>query len=503
MSDLQENKKRTPRSKPAFLITLASLFLIFVLPIVFILTVSFLLPAVYDETFVGELGEKYELLNNTDEPKLVVVGGSSVAFGLDSEMVEKEIGMPVVNFGLYANLGTKLMIDLSKSNVNEGDIIILAPEMNAQTLSLYFNADTAMQALDGNFEMLKHIDSENYPDLAGALWGFSTDKLGYTVSANPPKNEGAYSKEWFNKYGDSTYDRPYNVMTMSSKNITLDFCYDESDGINTEYEYFIDYVNEYIEFCTDRGATVYFSFPPMNEASLTEYNTEENIRSFYENLSSSVNAKVISNINDYILDEGYFFDSEFHLNNSGVVIRTVRLIDDIKRELGKTDITMKEDELPSPSGFAPVDFEDGNEENLYFDLELMENGAGQSVWVIKGLNEEGKKQLRLSIPNNTGGYPIAVISESAFKGAELRTLTVGKNITTIASGAFGGAQHLTAVYINAKNPDEITVPNNADDNGLMTKGANSQLNIYIPNESLGNFKTDYFWGDYAAILKGY
>ena len=503
MSDFMENDNKKTRSKSALIIILVSLFLIFILPIAFVLTVSFLLPPVYNETFVGELGEKYELLCSTEDPKIVVIGGSSVAFGLDSEMVENELDMPVVNFGLYANLGTKLMVDLSKANVGEGDVIIIAPEMNAQTLSLYFNADTAMQSMDGNFGMLKSIDSENYTDLAGALWNFSADKLAYLTSGNPPSNTGAYSKEWFNSYGDSTYDRPYNVMTVASKNITLDFRYDKDDGIDSEYEKFIDYINDYVEFCNERGATVYFSFPPMNKSSLTDYNTEENVKAFYENLSSSVNAKVISNINDYILDEGYFFDSEFHLNNSGVMVRTVRLIDDIKREMGKTDTTMAEDELPSPSGFAPVDFEGGDEENLYFELELTKNGAGQSVWMIIGLNEEGKKQLRLTIPGNTGGYPIAIIAENAFADSELRTLAIGKNVTTILSGAFGAADHLESVYVNTAEPTDISVPNNADENGLITKGASENLRLYVPKESLGSFKTDYFWGDYASIIIGY
>lgn len=503
MSDLTENAKSKERSKSALIITLVSLFTVFIIPIIFILSVTFLLPSVYEDTFVGELSEKYELLNSTDEPKIVVVGGSSVAFGLDSAKVTEEFGMPVVNFGLYANLGTKLMMDLSKSNINEGDVIVLAPEMNSQTLSLYFNADTAMQALDGNFSMLKDIDRDNYSDLAGALWNFASDKLSYTVSDSTPKNTGAYSKEWFNEYGDSTFDRPYNVMTLATKNIAFDMRYDDSDGINTEYEEFIEYLNEYVDFCRECGATVYFSFPPMSQTALTDYNTRENVMDFYENLSHSVNAKVISNIYDYILDEGYFFDSEFHLNNNGVVIRTVRLIDDLKREMGKTDITMSESDLPPPSGFAPVDFTDGEEENLYFELELTKNGAGQSVWMITGLNEEGKKQLRLSIPNNTNGHPVAIISEGAFADSELRVLTVGKNVSAITSGAFSGAKHLESVYINAKIPDEISVPNNADPNGLMTKDAPGSLKFYVPSESLGDFKTDYFWGDYAAQLIGY
>ena len=105
--------------------------LIIFLPIVLLLGYAFSIPAQYTNTFVGELDDKFERLTSIDEPKLVVVGGSSVAFGLESEILEKYVGMPVVNFGLYAALGTKVMLDLSKAGINEGDVVVLAPELDA------------------------------------------------------------------------------------------------------------------------------------------------------------------------------------------------------------------------------------------------------------------------------------------------------------------------------------------------------------------------------------
>ena len=59
--------------------------------------------------------------------KIVIVGGSSVAFGFDSQKIEQAFpGYKVVNFGLYADLGTKVMLDLSEDHISEGDIVIVA-----------------------------------------------------------------------------------------------------------------------------------------------------------------------------------------------------------------------------------------------------------------------------------------------------------------------------------------------------------------------------------------
>lgn len=495
---MEKNTKKATRLILAIAIIFALIF-----PLLITLTATFILPPVYEDTFVGELGDKYERLTSLDEDKIVVVGGSSVAFGLDSKMIEETLGYKVVNFGLYASLGTKLMMDLSLGGIKDGDIVVLAPEINEQTLSLYFNADVALQAFDGSFNMLGSVPGDNLGSMVGRIWSFAADKLAYTLSSNKPENVGAYRKQWFNEYGDNTYDRPYNTMATVTRSISFDFRYNKNDPYCAEYEKFIDYVNEYTRKCEELGATVYFSFPPMCKASLSKTATEENTMYFYNNLASNLNCRVISDINDYILDEGYFFDSEFHLNNAGVVVRTVSLIDDLKRELGIKTITMEEAALPSPPGYQPIDFGGENEENLYFILEAGETGAGQPIWHIIGLNDEGRKMTTLKIPDMVDGIPVAGIRPAAFANSAVRKLGLGNNITNISTRAFSDAENLKEVYVPFTSPEGRSIPNSSNEDGLATKGARDDLIIYIPSEYLSEFKQDYFWGDYSERLKGY
>ena len=94
-----------------------------------LLVCGFGLPAQYDESFLGELGDKCDLLEQTPAPRIVLVGGSSVAFGVDSKLLEQEFpGYTAVNFGLYAALGTQVMLELSKGQFQPGDIVIISPE---------------------------------------------------------------------------------------------------------------------------------------------------------------------------------------------------------------------------------------------------------------------------------------------------------------------------------------------------------------------------------------
>ncbi len=490
------------KKRPVALILILSICITLVFPLLMTLSVTFLFPPVYADTFVGELGDKYERLTSAEGEKIVIVGGSSVAFGINSEMIKESLGYEVVNFGLYASLGTKLMMDLSLGGIGEGDIVVLAPEINEQTLSLYFNSEVAMQSFDGSFGMLGDVKGDNLGAMVGEMWSFAAEKLAYTISGKLPENVGAYRKEWFNEYGDNTYHRPYNTMTTVEKSISFALRYNKNDPQYQDYEIFIDYVNEYTEKCKELGATVYFSFPPMCESALFD-GAVDNTMYFYNNLIANLNCRVISDINDYIMDEGYFFDSEFHLNNDGVTVRTVRLIDDIKRELGIKTITMEEAKLPPPPGYAPIDFGGENEENLYFTLEAAKTGAGQPIWYVTGLNEEGMKQTSLKIPDMVDGVPVAGIGSMAFANSAVRTLGLGNNITNISSCAFAEAEHLTSVYIPFSSPEGRSIPNSSNENGLATKDARDDLILYVPADSLSLFKENYFWGDYSERLRGY
>ena len=453
---------------------------LFLLPIFMIAVFTALLPPVYDGTFVGELSEKYDRLQETDAPKIVIVAGSSAAFGIDSEMISEELGYEVVNFGLYANLGTKLMMDLSKANINEGDIIILAPELNSQTLSLYFNSETAAQSLDGSFYMLKNVDSADYESLIGATWKFVSRKLGYLLSATSPENAGAYRKENFNEYGDNVFDRPYNVLSGSMNQIVLDFRTDYTDGVTTEYEEYIDYVNDYVRYAEKRGASVYFSFPPMDAAAI-QIRSDSDITDFYENLVRSLDCKVISNIYDYILDDGYFYDSEFHLNNSGVVIRTVKLIDDIKRELGIDSVTVPVTSLPAPSGKRP-DCDD-------FELRRLENAR---AWAVYSLTDTGAEKSYVTIPDEVNGIPVTTISTGAFAGSDVSMITLGRNIRSVEWGSVKNASNLAGVIIpEGIDPEKLELPDDIGSgclNGFRIFVQPSEYDSYLKSENFASLR---------------
>lgn len=487
--------------------------LVLILPFGTLALLAFATPNVYGDTFVGALEQKFDHLTSITEPKIIIVGGSSTAFGVDSEMLEKYTGMPVVNFGLYAALGTKVMMDLSRANIREGDVIVLAPEIDPQTMSLYFNSDTTLMAADGRPDMLRYVRGDDRLSLAGALWRFTGDKLSYLFSGSRPQPSGAYDPSYFSAAGDLTYPRTENVMGMY---------YDPNTPITLSPETvdddFIDYVNEYIRFCEKKGATVYYGYCPMNELAInlpdaeysastaltqtdtdsvddtayTEY-TVASITAFGEYLDSVLDCEILGTPEDHIYSAAYFYDSNFHLNDAGVVLHSVTLVKELLLALGIPAFV--QEEIPDAPALPEKDiryFGEEDENTQYFTFEMTDFG-----YRITGLTESGKAQTTLTLPIAYDGYRVALLGENALSGGIVEKLIIPagfeqfitettSSMMTLENGCFTGASSLKELWIYNRHEATIMPP-------ASFAGVHDQFVVHVPDGS--SYGEGYFWGE--------
>lgn len=481
-------------------ITFICILLCVLIPALAVVSAAFIIPVQFDRTFLGELKDKVERLYSTDEPKIVVIGGSSVPFGVDSALMEEMLGMPVVNFGLYATLGTKLMIDLSKGAIGKGDIIVLAPETDAQTYSLYFNAEATWQACDGSFGTLAKLSSDNFPDMLGGIWKFAAQKIKYGTAESHLDPDGIYNKASFNEYGDISASRPYNIMPVG---------FDSTMKINISpdiiSEDFVDYVNDYVSFAEKKGARVLFSFAPMNEGALDENLTMDDLRAFSSFIDENFKAERISDPNSYIYRSGYFYDSNFHLCSAGMIMHTANLASDIAKALGieplKTVEIPDEPEIPDDPGDKPTFDYDENEKHFIF--EEIINGGKLLGYRITGVNDAGKAETALHTAKTYNSLPVLEIARGAFDGCSKLTnvyISAAQGIESISlhNGVFMGAEKLVGVHITEENPERVKVDSTVEDpyDGLC-EGMNRSAKIYVPSDAYSEYFMNYFWHTYA------
>lgn len=78
--------------------------------------------------FNATIVDKLRLLESNHEKRLFVFGGSNVALGLDSELIERQTGFKVANIGLQIAVGLPLLLKMMQSHWRERDVLVLSPE---------------------------------------------------------------------------------------------------------------------------------------------------------------------------------------------------------------------------------------------------------------------------------------------------------------------------------------------------------------------------------------
>ena len=487
--------------------------------------------SVYSNTFYGELNEKYDALYSAEGEKIVLIGGSSVAFGYNSETLSELFDRPVINFGLYAELGTKLMLDLAEDAIHEGDIVLLAPELDPQTLSLYFSGSATLKALDDDASLLRSVKRSDLASLWGALWSVTGEKLRY-LREGAPDPVGVYNSRNFNEYGDIVYTVKETVdgeeieVDGRAENV-MDGYFDSTTSVIPDRSIvsgdFLDYLNAFIDRAKKRGATVYFAFCPINAMALsTDENGEETPASldalsieygetkgeitgvslseelldrcdaFEYYLERNLHCRILGHMEDFVYAPNYFYDTNFHLNDTGTDLRTRMLAADILRMRGDaTFISLFTPDAPK----RPADYfgTAAPEDTTGFFL-YEENGE---TLTLTGISEEGKKQTELTLPALYQGKPVTTMASGALEGCtRLRTVIIPDYtaLTLIYNGAFGGVSTLKEIRMESSCKG-ITV------SGGLMDGTPTTCFITVEHAYYGDFAGDYFWSAHMSRIK--
>ncbi|MBE7088478.1 MAG: hypothetical protein E7370_03035 [Clostridiales bacterium] len=445
-------------------------------------------PQQFGATYYGVLPKMVERLKTTEGKRIVVVGNSAVAFGVNGELIESEIeGYTVCPFGLYGAVGTKAMMDLSRENIKEGDIVILAPEQGAQSLSLYFNGETLWKCLDGNFDLLTRISFDDIASMIGSYPAFISQKFGYLSTNSAPVPEGVYAASSFNERLDMIYDRPYNQMLMGFDSVER-VSYDKS-VMTAEFS---EYVNEYNDFVTSKGATLLYGFCPINIQGVMPNTTEEDIDAFYDFLDETLNCEILGSPHNYLFDSDWFYDSNVHVNTAGSVVYTRQLVQDIKVYLGdssKTEIVIPEKPVVPEED---VTGEDGKDAALF---EYEETSYGYN---IVALTEAGKQVTSIEIPDFYNGKKVLAFGADVFAGNTLiQEIHIGKNIKSILDDSFNGCTSLKSIYMSK----EAKASDCAVYSGLFNGVTGCK--IYVPKAEMTNYINDYWWGRHGSFIEAY
>lgn len=461
--------------KKRFLKLTAAALLLLLLP-VWLLLSGAALPSYYGESYYAVLPRMFERLTAAEGRKLVIVGGSNVAFGLDGALLEELLASrgysyTVCPFGLYGAVGTGAMLDLSLDALGEGDIVILAVEPTSDTMSSYFGAGALWKCAEDAPELLLKLSSEHQAAMLGTYIPYLQERYAIERSGILPVAEGVYAASAFDDRCDMIYDRPGNILAVG---------YDTGTPVDLAgveiAPAFAEAVHAYCAEAEEKGAAVVMSFSPVNASALTD-GSEEAVGAFFRLCNETLDCAVISDPNDYILDSGWFYDSNFHLNSSGAQLRTCLLAQDILAYLGCYEpLAYQAPEMPA----SAAQLSDNGAEEAYFTFAPMEDGVG---YLISGLTEEGLTRKTLTVPSAYNGAVVAGFTSDALAGAEMEELRLPPSIESLPDGLFRECAKLTRLILeHTDSPCRIT-------DGTFADAA--QVRIYVPAQAYPMYRDGY------------
>ena len=406
---------------------------------VFFLICGFGLPVQFGDTFMGELKSKYERLKETSGKRIVLVGGSGVAFDCDSALMDDFFpSYEIVNFGMYAGLGTKAVMDLSENYIHEGDIVILSPEQSEQTFSDYFNGEYMWQAADGAFGMLRDLKSENFEAMLGNFPRFALEKLNYVMKGQKPQTDSIYQKKSFNTYGDIELDTCRENILPNGYDVNQKVRFTE-DVVQPE---FMNYMNDWAKRLEKKGAVVWYRYCPVNKLSVEDM---DDLAAYDVFLRQKLDFPVIGNPENSLMEAEWFFDTNFHLNQPGKEVNTVQLIRDMKAMLGDDRaVTVELPEKPH---------------RTWGDV-----SAETRIWTAK--------------------------DSETYQGEE--TIVIPENVTQIEDYAFSNCAGLKQIVLEQKDPSKCIVGQH------LLDGTGAE--ILVPQMSVDSYKRNYFWSVYAGRI---
>ncbi|MGC9450671.1 MAG: hypothetical protein ACP5I4_04425 [Oceanipulchritudo sp.] len=287
-----------------------------------ILLVGLLLPPTprASSSYLYSYPAKLERFRSLPPPRLILLGGSNLSFGIDSRILKEHLGYHVVNMGISVHLGLYFMLDSALPRIQAGDLVVAAPEYefyvndfihgDEELLRLVLHVapgDARFVRPDSWFQLLKYVPRV-------ALSKFKPmEYLGWS-------KKFGYSRESFNEYGDIDvhWDEPQQAFSPHGAFENL-----LNPAVIRELKEFSDKV-------VAKGARFMVTFPSFQEESLA---ANHQMLNQLVDLLRAGGIEIVGTPERYAIPFELLYDTSYHPRGEGAARRTTRLAEDLASHL--------------------------------------------------------------------------------------------------------------------------------------------------------------------------
>lgn len=269
--------------------------------------------------YLAAIIDKETRLNSLDSNRLILVGGSNLAFGINGEMIESKLPVKVANLGLHAGLSLEFMINEVRHLMKKGDMVILT-----------FEYPLYLDSFEPDIDLIQ-FTQQIYPK-AKQYYHFSPKQM---ITARYEKFkkyfqpdiyqiDSVFNRQLFDKYGDNTghLNKKPLANLIDRKPINI---------IKTGKS--INILKPFEQECKKEGIRVFISYPTYSKTEYTGKN-KERLDALDVDLREKLPDIVFLNRpEEEMYDDTLFYDTIYHLNAQGREKRTIALIENLKAYL--------------------------------------------------------------------------------------------------------------------------------------------------------------------------
>jgi len=263
-------------------------------------------------------GAKQERLKTTSSPKVIIVGGSNATFGIDSEVLENALCMPVVNMSLHASLGFRFMVDEVKNSLGKGDLVIVSLEHSGYSTPEKDN-DIHIITVDRVPSAIRFIPWYSRPRVLMGVMLMRMQAVYKVVTGvwKDASEDKVYRASGFNERGDivSHFGLPHRDPAR------IEHVAYATPAVSDD---FFPIANELLESAKNSGAEVVWTWPVIANSSFRQGRNDTIAQRI-----GSHDIQMLGKSIDLVLPDTAFYDTHYHLRATGRQLRTRQLIKDL------------------------------------------------------------------------------------------------------------------------------------------------------------------------------
>ena len=264
--------------------------------------------------------KKDKLLAEVKPPRLILMGGSGISFGINSRVIQEEMGLYPINTGIMGSLGLVFMMDCTLPYIKASDIVIIAPEYaNFYGDNAYGGEALAKMLLDVEPSYFQKLRLKQWFNVIGFVPKTVATRFFPTEYINV-KEDKINSINSYNEYGD-IYTH-WNLKPRAFVSLE-DFPGEFNDTIISNLRIFERSIHE-------RGGRMFITFPAFNHTSFSKCKSK--IMRIEHQLEAA-GFCLLGKAERYVFEDSMMFNSSYHLSKEGVDMRTGLLVDDLRMAL--------------------------------------------------------------------------------------------------------------------------------------------------------------------------